>query len=425
VSADEPKPPPESTPVEAEAPEVAAEQTAEEPTAPAGPEPVVTPRTAEASASPEPAVPDVEVAEAAPSEKTDDAEADAGEETKWYDDVSLGVFADAYGSINYNFPVPQGGTNRLRAFDQDNGFSIAWAGLDVAYERPKFGATVNLRFGTGPNAGWADDAIPGIQHVKQAYVTWKPWKRLAIDLGRFDTIYGAEVSESWMNHTYTRGFLYNLAQPFWHTGLRVGIEAHEQVHFNILAVNGWGHIVDNNAGKTFGGQIALSSKNGVVGLAVGYLGGPESDEVDSETGERVPNANRRARHLADAVMTIDYKRLSVALNADYIYDDTPSFYGPDQEWYGGMASASIRVVDWFYLAGRGEFLGDPDGFMSGSRNTFLGTGTLTLDFRPVDHLTLRIDGRYDGASRSIFADGFEGSTQHQFTTTVGMVVSNF
>lgn len=359
----------------------------------------------------------------------------AEERHAWTKDLSFGAFVDAYVGFNTNLPRPQAGTNAIRAFDAANGFSLAWAGLNTAYEGERAGATIDLRFGAAPNAGWADDAIPGIQHVKQAYATWHalPEGKLSLDFGRFDTIYGAEVAESWMNHTYTRGALYNLAQPFWHTGLRVGSQVTDVVSITGLLVNGWGHVFDNNMAKSVGLQVGLTPGD-VFGIYIGYLGGAESDDVDPETGAEIAGANWDLRHLADVVVTADLNKLSLALNADYVLDDTPVGM---QQWYGAMLSAHYQALSWFGFAARGEFLADPDGFMSGESDNFLATGTVSLDFMPAEMLSLRLDARGDGSLRPLFPTGSAlpgldeelpmtpEMRQFQLTVTLGMVVHSF
>ena len=248
-------------------------------------------------------------------------------------------------------------------------------------------------------------------------------KKFTLDFGRFDTIYGAEVAESWNNHNYTRGMLYNLAQPFWHTGIRAGVQFTDTWGLNALIVNGWGHIVDNNVAKTGGLQLAVTPGD-VVSLYAGYLGGPENPDHDPETGDRVKEANKTMRHLADVVLVLDWDKLSVAFNGDYIYDDAPAIYGGKSQWWGGMGSIRYAFVDTFAMAARGELLGDPDGWMT-DEEALLTSATLTLDAHPVDHLIIRLEGRYDGANQLLFPSRYQELSQHQGTVTLGVVVSSF
>ncbi|HEY1534932.1 MAG TPA: porin, partial [Polyangiaceae bacterium] len=180
----------------------------------------------------------------------------------WYDAFDVRLFADAYYSVNYNFPKPQaGGNDLIRAFDTNNGFALAWAGLDISHPADPVGGTLALRF--GPSAKRYNsscltakcDADYGLENVKQAFASWRPGgegSAVSLDFGKFDTIYGAEVAESQDNINYTRGALYWLGQPLFHTGLRVNVELGQYVSLRALAANGWNNSVDNNAGKTFG-----------------------------------------------------------------------------------------------------------------------------------------------------------------------------
>ena len=52
---------------------------------------------------------------------------------------------------------------------------------------------------------------------------------LTIDVGLFDTIYGAEVADSWVNFNYTRSPLNYLMQPFYHLGVRATYEVSDRL----------------------------------------------------------------------------------------------------------------------------------------------------------------------------------------------------
>ncbi|MES1185418.1 MAG: outer membrane beta-barrel protein, partial [Myxococcales bacterium] len=212
----------------------------------------------------------------------------------WYDSIEFSAFADAYASVNYNFPKPQFGRNVLRAHDYSNGFALSWVGVNASYPADPVGATVSLRF--GPTARQIGNGCPaddkshcdsgeGLENVKQAFASWKPGgadSMFTLDLGKFETPYGAEVSESHLNMNYTRSMLY-ASQPVFHTGLRASFAVSDLFDFKVLAVNGWNNTIDNNVGKSFGAQLNFHLKNSedadVVGISVGYLGGPEHDDT--------------------------------------------------------------------------------------------------------------------------------------------------
>ncbi len=95
----------------------------------------------------------------------------------------------------------------------------------------------------------------GLSNVKQAFATWKPGGKgsaVALDFGKFDTIYGVEVADSQYNINYTRGVVYWFAQPAFHTGFRLNADLSDAFTLKALLVNGYNNSIDNNFGKTPG-----------------------------------------------------------------------------------------------------------------------------------------------------------------------------
>ncbi|MEP7050694.1 MAG: outer membrane beta-barrel protein, partial [Pseudomonadota bacterium] len=407
-------------------------------------------------------------------------EAPANDED-WYDAFDVRLFADAYFGWNFNAPKASAGqalTNGndvLRAFDSANGFSLAWAGLDISHAAEPIGGALSLRF--GPAARRYNSSCPGtcdaaysLENVKQAYASWRPagaGSKLSIDFGKFDTIYGAEVAESQDNINYTRGVLYWLGQPAFHTGFRVNAELSRNLTLRALAVNGWNNTVDNNTGKTFGLQAtvhaAREETHDWIAASLGYLGGPEQNDVGqitcaagsvfdassasgcsaapasgpsntSGTVDRPSNNSKGWRHFIDFVVTADpLDALHLVLNADLGIearrDAVLSTHFSSHRWLGGMLGARYLVVPAFAVAARGELYWDKDGITTGSVNNTpiqdatISTATLTLDYLPGKNLLVRLDNRLDHATREIFPHGLHSLEGDQFTTTLGVVVT--
>jgi hypothetical protein len=398
------------------------------------------------------------------------APADADNDYSWYDAIEFSAFVDGYLSLNYNFPKPQSGTNRLRAHDTSNGFALSWVGVNASYPADPVGATVSLRF--GPTAqqigtscldasGKCDSAF-GLENVKQAFASWKPGgseSKFQLDFGKFETLYGAEVAESHLNMNYTRSLLY-YSQPLVHTGLRASLAVADAFDFRLIAVNGWNNSVDNNVGKSLGAQAVYHLKSNddrgdLLTASLGYLGGPEHADTavitcgagesfdataadciaapgaaagSQGTVDRATNNTKGLRHLIDLVVVANpIERLRLVLNADYGLDHTRNVDNPKEfdasSYYGVMAAARVAVVDEFGVALRGEYFHDSAGFISGfgQYSMNLASGTLTLDYLPSDFLTIRLDNRYDWASRQIFNKDIRDTTGSQFTTTLGVV----
>ena len=215
-------------------------------------------------------------APAAESSPTDDADA----ATPW----AVSGFVDSYLGFNWGLPKPQEDINQFRAFDASNGFAVSGAGVNAAYDVGIAAATLSLRLGpTAQTFAGEAESQRDLANVKQAYATWRPLGNngtpgddgaLALDFGKFDTIFGAEVAESQDNYNYTRGFLNWLGQPFYHTGLRAALELTERWTATAIVVNGWDSSGDVNQMKSLGLQLGYGSER--FDASVGYLVGPEA-----------------------------------------------------------------------------------------------------------------------------------------------------
>ena len=392
----------------------------------------------------------------------------------WYDAIEFRGFVDSYFNLNYNMPKPQTGENgKTRAYDTENGFSLAWVGVDASYPAEPVGGTVSLRF--GPSAqrigkgcleGTCDDDV-SLSNVKQAFAAWRPGgagSAVQLDFGKFDTIYGAEVAESQDNINYTRGVVYWFAQPLFHTGLRMSAELGSMFTLKAMLVNGYNNTIDNNLGKDLGLQLGFQLprhdySGTLLSASLGYLvgperndyfqidcgdgqhfdpsqstgcaaGGPGAGESSSGTVDRASSNIDGLRHLIDLVASLTpIDDLTVLLNADIGFERVRDTVDPNRfvqhKFWGGMLGARYSIVDPFAVAARLEYLSDPDGHFTGyaGNDIELFTATLTLDWRPADYLVLRLDNRIDWSSKQIFQKSVRDPTGILPTTTLGVVVT--
>jgi hypothetical protein len=366
----------------------------------------------------------------------------------WYERIELNAFADAH--LSHNGNNPKGTGDGFWTHPRANGFSLAWAGLDLEYPARPVGATIELR--AGPMAGihGGGDADLSLHYLKQAYASWKPC-RLQIDAGKFSTIFGYEVPEAHKNFNHTRGLVYYWAQPIFHTGLRASLDL-DAVKLTALAVNGWDHTVDNNDGKSFGLQVGFTPDER-LSLFLGYLTGPEQDDTVTVTcaagsaysasvgrclpdvdapGEQldvsVDGANGRFRHLVDLFLEArPVSDLTLAFNLDLVFEAISAPEAGVREdhvkWFGMMAAARYRLAEWLAAALRLEYLADPDGQLTGHERVDIYSGTLTLEVRAGKHLFVRAESRLDIADRPLLPRGTSELAEAQVTTLLGVVAT--
>lgn len=334
--------------------------------------------------------------------------------------LTLRAFADANGSYNTNRPQDHAAANAWHGFDAGTGFSLVWAGLDSNYTIGPAALTLDLRVGPGASLAAGPDAEHNLEYVKQAYLSLS-YEGFKIDFGKMNTPIGAEVVESWLNPNYTRGFLCWLAQPFFHTGLRLSYSAADVGTVSLYAVNGWNNSIDNNAGKTFGANASVGQA-GVWAASFSYFVGPEQPDMGvDENGVSTMDdgANGRLRHFADLVVSVGpFDGLSASLNADFGVEARPD----DQaRWYGLAVAGRYQLLEQFAVAARGEVVADPQGFLTGVANQQLWSGTGTLEYTPIEVMILRLEGRIDRADLATFSTADGGLSRTQPTITFGLV----
>ncbi len=332
------------------------------------------------------------------------------------DNITTSLAVDSFYLVDWNAPSDPAATSGLphRAFDFTNGFGLAFAALDAAYEGDDVGITINLRFGEGANRLIGNPENPAFAVLKQAYATWKPCDDLTLDVGQFDTIYGAEVADSWQNLNYTRGALYFLMQPFYHTGLRAAYQLSDSAALTFLVVNGTNNQIDNNQSPHVGAQLGLAPSDN-TNLAVGYYGGAGSSGFDAAGNASDTGNDADWEHFFDLVFTTNSGIFSLVGNADL-------YFSSDSDMYWGVSLAgSAQVTPTLALALRGEHLSDPDLFISGAYK-HLTTGTFTIDHKPSDNLIIRLDNRIELAESAVFPTT-NGTSETWFSTTLGLVVT--
>lgn len=337
----------------------------------------------------------------------------------------LTLFGDAYGgwqSAKQGAPQPPHRVFALNAPGQtaENGFSLSFIGLDASWmsKADAFGVVTSLRFGPSVPIYHGNSSALGIDNLTQGYVTWKPTDALTLDLGQFNSIFGAEVMESWGNPNYTRGVLFNIT-PYWHTGLRASYAITESVTANAIVVNGLNTITEDDEAPSVGVQLGYSPSK-KFGLLLGALFAGDSATDPSGFD-----------NYFDLIATASLGDTTIIFNALYnINVDATLVDGTtdDATMYGAALRIAQALTPTFGVAVRYELFGDANNTVyqvPGAESVTLHTATLTLDFKPFkdfDNFVLRWDNRYETASEDIFADGDAMPGATWFASVVGIAV---
>jgi hypothetical protein len=334
--------------------------------------------------------------------------------------TALSGFVDVYYGQNFNNPASQ--TNGLRFFDQGAnmfGLNLVELVVDKTPEatNSRTGYHVALGFGQAMNAvNGSDHAGLGFdQYLKEAYFSYLApvGKGLQIDVGKFVTPAGAEVTETKDNWNYSRGLLFSYAIPYYHFGMRAKYAFNDKYSLNGMFVNGWNNVIDNNTGKTYGIGFGWNP-NKKFGIAQNYMAGPEQN-----------NLNTNVRQLSDTVITYSpTSKLSFIVNGDYgrgdrITDPVTAIVSHPVFWTGVAGYVRYAFSGTSAFSTRYEYYDDHDGFTTGTAQ-HLNEFTTTLERLVAHHIISRLEFRHDFSDQPVF---FKGTTPvlAQNTLAAGLV----
>lgn len=326
---------------------------------------------------------------------------------------SFGAYAEAF--YQWNFNNPSNGITNFRGFDnRHNSFTIANVAIEANVDFENIVSRVALQVGHTPSTYYLGE--PGSfgsagangsgnylwQYVQEAWVGYRfnVSKGLLITGGIFLSPIGPENMAVKDNWNWSRSNLF-FGLPFYHTGLRAQYSLTESASFTLGIVNGWNSVVDNNAAKSVMAQFKYVPGPHLT-LSVLYFGGIERP-IGTPEGQRW-------RNLFDAHVTWQAtERLAVMAHANAGFE--LNRIGPSS-WVAGALAARFQVVSQLFVAIR------VDGFSEqvASNETgaaasifwpvaWVASGTATLDYRPAEHISFRLEYRHDQAAGAMFFKG--------------------
>jgi hypothetical protein len=332
--------------------------------------------------------------------------------------VTLGGYVEAFWS--YNFNNPSNRITNFRGFDnRESTFTLSNVAASAAWERAAISGKVTAQVGHTPNTYYlAEPAAAGTSSTgaSDATTTWKylqeAWVGYRAPIGGgvlfqggiFLSPIGVEGMAVKDNWNWSRSNLF-FGLPFYHAGIRATYELSKSWTAELMICNGWNNIVDNNRQKSVDLSATYKASD-TLSLHFLYFGGVERSTSATE-GEPW-------RNLFDAYATWDAtKTLSFILHADAGFENNN--FGTS-DWTAIAGYVRIKLSGKFFLAARADIFWEhvassPAGtasalFWPGDR---VASQTVTLDFRPLDNISIRLEGRHDsGSTEMYFRDSVAG-----------------
>jgi hypothetical protein len=328
--------------------------------------------------------------------------------------IELGGLVDVY--YDY-YSTKHTGDATFRNFDtKHNQFALSMAQVWLA-KAPTADSRIGFKFkmNYGP-AGhnyihFAEQDKEAYQNVQEAYISYlaPAGKGLQIDAGVFVTPAGAEVIEAKDNMNYSRGLLFSLAIPYYHSGVRFSYAPSDKVSFMAGITNGWSNIGENNSGKTILGSVTFKP-NAKVSIVENYIFGPEQAGNSDDY-----------RHLSDTIVSIAATP-KVTFTANYDYAKESIGNGTSVKWHGLAAYLKFQATPTVAFSPRFEWYNDVDGFTTGTAQK-LKEITGTLEVKAADNLLWRIELRRDMSDQKPFLDDKGVPTGNQTSIGFGLLYS--
>ena len=205
------------------------------------------------------------------------------------------------------------------------------------------------------------------------------------------------------NPNYTRGYLTDYV-PYFSWGAKVDYPFHEEFSAEFWVMTGYNYLAIPNDSPALGLQLTWQPVNSLTFTQNLYYG-PEQPETSIDYW----------RFLSDTIVEWRYGMYLLAAAIDFGHArqawlaDTPY-----RKWSSGAVWAGIDITRSWRFAVRPEFYWDPDGLMTGARQTIRAL-TTTVEYHAsfLEHndLSARIEYRYD---RSTGDDGgfYAGEDNH-------------
>ncbi len=305
-------------------------------------------------------------------------------------EINFNFAVESYYLYDFNKPENKELPSFLYSHNRHNEIAINEFFLKGSYDVENIRAAGSLIFGDYQRRNYSAEPM-AFQYLFEARVGYMPANNLWIDAGIFPSHIGLESTLNYENWTLSHSIIAHNS-PFYEAGAKATY-ATDQWLFSFLVLNGWQVIRDNNSNKGIGTQIQFKPVENVLLNSSTYFG-EGYNLADSLTTDRI---------FHNFYCVVDWSsNLSSAISFDNGWQEFMS----DNEfhtWWGTSFVTKYHFSSKVSLAGRIEYYNDKENIIISAPDEFNTLGySLNLDYKPVNNIFLRIEGKIYNASKEIF-----------------------
>ena len=337
--------------------------------------------------------------------------------------LTWGGFIDGQYAFDFNNP-PNGDRSFSTQPARSNEFNINLAFIEAKLETEKTRSRFALQAGTSVQSNYSSEPSRGSvsgpslsRHIQEARIGYAISKSTWIDAGIFFAHVG---SESWIskdNLVLTRSLVADYS-PYYLSGVKLTHVLSERVTLQLLVVNGWQNVSENNSDKTIGTGIEYVSDswsvayNTLVGREVSpdLNGTPRSSE--SRNFHNLIFKNRGSAHW------------EWITQFDFGFQKKPTSSGESQ-WSGASIMGRYAINSEQKLSIRAESFQDLDQsvLVTNTANGFDGFGgSLGFDQSLEEGILWRTEIKYLKATHDVFPKE-SGFARENWTATTSWALS--
>lgn len=235
----------------------------------------------------------------------------------------------------------------------------------------------------------AVDTLGGVAQQAYLELTAPVGNGLTFKVGRFVTIMGYEVIETFSNWNVGHSMAHGYTIPYAHQGILMTYPVNDMFSFALGVVNDptGGLAADDNDMKGFLYQLAFTPSDMWNFSIQGGLGW---DTAGSDTGPT---------YIVDAILNyMPNENWTVGLNVDW--RDTKGVFGLTDRLASNLYVHYAN--DMYGATFRGEWFNDDNGVVTGNANQDIYAGTVTGHVYMGDGLEFRPEVRFNYADRAFF-----------------------
>ena len=342
-----------------------------------------------------------------------------------FKDNHLGIsgYMDAYGVYSFN----NLSENKQRPYNSNplymDEFGFSYGFISFEYENENVRARVSIHGGELVERMYVGER-PMYKMFREANAGYLFSKQVSLEMGIFPSIYGSETFINKDNQHATRAIMTDFA-PDYMAGVRLNYEPTEHWDLKLEVTNGWQTLSNPEHQKNLGALVVYEQQGKFLINWGTYLG-----------NEAKPNEVARIRSYHNLFAKIFLWRFIFLPMAD-IYIEKRNAEARTVTAFNLGLSIRYAIADKWGIAARYERLYDPDeinpdlkannpygkedpALPAPTPSGFQADGyTLTLEYLPSSHLTMRLEGRYTESKSPIYI-----RDAHQPTRTDSFIYSS-